>query len=232
MPAIPYPVWSRRKVCPSLSLSPFEGLINSVSGADIARIMPWNGHYQTIKRCLLHDEKVVIIINYWFSTICTRPWFFANLQPKESPPANPRKINGVEQKTQTENRRMQGVREYLFGCPAQAKVETMILDRQQQSCYSSHSPQNFRRTHIYNSICTDGMTERLSVLCRMYGLTYDIRLQWHGTPHITTKGAALTAAPFLWWRNILMKILIISARLLPFSEYLLHICHSIPGSCQ
>ena len=92
---------------------------------------------------------------------------------------------------------MQGVREDLFGYPVQAKVETMIFDRQQQSCYSSHSPQNFRRTHIYNSICTDGMTERLSVLCRMYGMIHNIRLRWHGTPHITTKGADLTAAPFL-----------------------------------
>ena len=191
--------------------------------------MPWNGHNQTLKRCLLHDEKVVVIINYWFSTICARPRFLANFQPKESPPANPRKINGVEQKTQTENRRMQRVREYLFGCPVHAKVETMIWDWQQQSCYSSHSLQNFRRTRIYNSICTDGMRERLSVLCRTYGLTHDIRLQWHGTPHITTKGADLTAAPFLWWRNILMKILIISACLPPYWVNLWCICRSVRG---
>ena len=47
-------------------------------------------------------KKSLLDVSCWHIVVYTRLLFFANLRPKESQRANSRKINGVEQKTQTE----------------------------------------------------------------------------------------------------------------------------------
>ena len=47
-------------------------------------------------------KKSLSDVSCWHTDVCIRLLFFANLRPKESHLANSRKINGVEQKTQTE----------------------------------------------------------------------------------------------------------------------------------
>lgn len=73
-------------------------------------------------------KKSLSDVSCWHTDVCTRLLFFANLRPKESQRANSRKINGVEQKTQTEKlQHAYNLKERLQGASGQRRT-TLIWD--------------------------------------------------------------------------------------------------------
>ena len=68
-------------------------------------------------------KKLLSDVSCWHTVVCTRLLFFANLRPKESQRANSRKINGVEQKTQTEKtQHAYNLKERLQGASGQRRT--------------------------------------------------------------------------------------------------------------
>ena len=89
--------------CTVVRGNPYDVPVMPVSASDMVRIMVRYCAYQALKQAISRTmKKSLSDVSCWHTDVCTRLLFFVNLRPKESQRANSRKINGVEQKTQTE----------------------------------------------------------------------------------------------------------------------------------
>ena len=61
---------------------PFEGLISPISWCDMVRFSPWYGLYCMLKRCLLHDGKMVVEYKTLMFSILSKALIFCEFAPE------------------------------------------------------------------------------------------------------------------------------------------------------